>query len=139
MGAGMGMGMMGGRGGMGGGGGMGMAACRDGGQCPMAVWMDLLANHAKIDREFTPSVAGIQSLTTSQDPRVAGLIQTHVAQMHAILRACAGGGAGAGAGAAGCMPVRPWDPLFAAVFKNAKDIRLQVRWCAAPRPPALAP
>lgn len=107
-------------------GGMGMAACGDGdaNQCPMQVWMELLMNHDKVERAFTPTASGIESVTTSLDPAVARLIQTHVAQMAALLAACR---AAPAKGAPACPGVRRWDPLFAAVFDNAKDITLQVR------------
>jgi hypothetical protein len=91
----------------------------------MQAAMALLANHQKVSRSFHAIANGVQSTTTSSDPAVAALIQAHVAQMRAALARCAaapGGGCGAGA-----APVRPRDPLFAAVFANARDLSLQVR------------
>lgn len=67
--------------------------------------------------------------TVSSDPATASLIQRHVAQMQALLDACAARG--------GCpqAPLRSWDPLFAAVFRAAPGIKLQARraWAAPPR------
>lgn len=107
----MGMGMMG----MGMGPGGGHAEYRN-------VWKALLDAHTAIDRSVNEVPGGVQTLTTSTDPKVAALIQRHVAQMRALLDAC---GRQPGGGCAR-PPVRAWDPLFAALFARAGELDLQV-------------
>jgi hypothetical protein len=114
------MGAGAGAGGMKGMRGMGAGGDAGGGTSPMMVWMQLLARHAEITRAWQPTAAGIASTTTAADPALARLIQTHVEQMRGLLEGCAKGGGG-------CARVRGFDPLFAAVFDNAKDITLKVR------------
>lgn len=118
MGPGMGMG-----GGMGGGmmgPGMmagGMGGCGDN-SCPGPVFMSLLQQHSKIQRDYKHTTDGIESLTTSNDPQVAALIKTHVQQMQALLESCAKGS---------CTHTpRYFDPLFRAVYSNADKLKLQV-------------
>jgi len=127
-GPGMGQGMM--RGGMMGSGAMGMGMgggmmmggqqARGDDQSAMSVWMALLANNDKIKRTYTITDYGIDSTTLSTDPKIGALLQLHVAQMGRLLGACAAAG--------GCKqaPLRPWDPLFAAVFAKAGELELQV-------------
>lgn len=127
MGPGMGGEGMGGMGGMmhngmgqGGMGGMmngGMGCAMDG--CPGPVFMSLLNQHTKIQREYKDTDSGIRSLTTSDDPEVAALIKTHVQQMNALLASCAKGQCN--------HTPRYFDPLFRAVYANADKIDMQVR------------
>ena len=68
-------------GGMGGEGGMG------GGDQASAIIHRLFENHLLIDREVTHNDDGtIQTKTTSNDPSVAALLQTHVQMMHSRLK-----------------------------------------------------
>lgn len=109
-GGGMGPGMMAG-------GGMG---CADG-QCPGPVFMSLLQQNTKIQRDYKHTDTGIESLTQSDDPQVAALIKTHVQQMRALLDSCAKGK---------CSHTpRYFDPLFRAVYSNADKIDMKVGCC----------
>lgn len=119
-GAGMGMGMgMGPGSGMGIGPGMGMGRGPAGMGDYMAVWQALIMDRGSINRQWKPIATGIESETTSKDPRIAKLIQLHVAQMRGVLDACGAQG--------GCdAPLRRWDPLFQAVFANADKLRLKI-------------
>ena len=97
--------------GMGGGmrGGMAMDATA---QADMQVFHQLIDNRAKISRKVTPRPDGVESLTESDDPAVAKLIQTHVAAMAARVKEA--------------RPIHLRDPLFAEVFKHADKIAMQV-------------
>lgn len=97
-------------GGMGGGmrGGMGLDAAAQG---DMQVFHDLLEHRTQIARRVTPRPDGIDSLTESDDPAVAKLIQTHVAAMTARVTERRG--------------IHLRDPLFAEVFKHAGQIAVQ--------------
>lgn len=93
--------------------GMGM-----GGDMPGPVFMSLLNQHSKIQRNVKDTDTGIDSLTTSDDPQVAALIKTHVQQMRALLDSCAKGQ---------CSHTpRYFDPLFRAVYSNADKIDMKV-------------
>jgi hypothetical protein len=72
----------------------------------------LFENHKKIKRNVQEQDNGIITTTTSDDPAVAALIRTHVAQMKARLTAG--------------RIIRPFDPLFVALFANHKKIDMQV-------------
>jgi hypothetical protein len=101
----------------GGGGGMGMG-CGGDGQCPGPVFMSLLQQNSKIQREYKHTDSGIESLTQSDDPQVAALIKTHVQQMHALMDSCAKGK---------CSHTpRYFDPLFRAVYANADKIDMKI-------------
>ncbi|MEQ8791254.1 MAG: hypothetical protein RIC55_33640 [Pirellulaceae bacterium] len=98
-----------GRGGQGGGGGGG----------PDAAWgqdqgmiQQLFANRDKITRAVKDLPDGVETLTQSADPRVAKLIQVHVASMKNRLE--------------NGRPVRQRDPLFAALFSRAGDVAMFV-------------
>ena len=76
------------------------------------VFHELLANHEKIDRRVEDIPGGVRTVTTSDDPQIAGLIQLHVRQMAA--RYDAG------------MPVRNWDPLFVELLKHYDKVTLTI-------------
>lgn len=64
----------------------------------------LLASHKKIERRVEDIPNGVRTITTSDDPKVAGLIRTHVRQMKARY----------GRG----QPIRLMDPVFRELFRN---------------------
>uniref|UniRef100_A0A383VGK1 Secreted protein n=1 Tax=Tetradesmus obliquus TaxID=3088 RepID=A0A383VGK1_TETOB len=82
------------------------------------VFHALLSAHQSIKRTVQPTNKGISSLTESNNPRVARLIQLHVEQMRQLLEGCGNGQ----------CPSQPrfWDPLFAAVYRNAHKIDMEV-------------
>ncbi len=101
--------------------GMGQGAMRGaGGQADMARDMTafhaLLDDHQKIKRNVEDIPGGVATTTTSDDPKVAELIRTHVNQMKERIESG--------------RPLRMWDPLFVELFKNADKIRMKVE--AAP-------
>jgi hypothetical protein len=71
----------------------------------------LAAAHEKIQRQVKDIAGGIEATTTSKDPAIAALIQTHVAQMKTRL--------------ASGQPVRHWDPLFRELFRHSDKIELE--------------
>jgi hypothetical protein len=91
------------------GGGMAMDATA---QADMQVFHQLIDNRAKISRTVTPRADGIESLTESDDPAIATLIQTHVDAMVARVKEA--------------RPIHQRDPLFAEVFKHASQIAVRV-------------
>ena len=78
----------------------------------MQVIMDLLTNHQAVRRTVEDVDGGIVSQTTSSDPRIAGLIASHVAAMKTRIEQN--------------HPVRQGDPLFREIFKHHADIRITV-------------
>jgi hypothetical protein len=72
----------------------------------------LLSGHLQIRREVEDIPGGVLTFTTSGNPVVAQLIQTHVAEMQEALRQG--------------RPIRQWDPLFVELFANRDRIRMQV-------------
>ena len=78
----------------------------------MQVFHELLDQRAKIVRTLTPRPDGIESLTESDDPAVARLIQTHVAAMSARVKEA--------------RPIHQRDPLFVEVFRHADQIAMQI-------------
>lgn len=89
------------------------------GQGPMAdmrtdmdVFHYLLENHAKIRRSVTPLENGVETLTESDDPKVAAKIQEHAVAMHRRIQEGRG--------------LRFWDELFAAIFQKHADIKMSV-------------
>lgn len=76
----------------------------------MATIMDLLTHHDLIKRSVQDVDGGIRSATTSADPRIAGLIRTHVAAMHTRITED--------------RPVRQGDPLFREIFKRHANITI---------------
>lgn len=83
----------------------GIAEARD-------VFHELLANHAAIQRSVEDIPGGVRTLTTSENPEIAALIQLHVRQM--AQRYDAG------------MPVRKWDPLFTELLKHYDKVTLTI-------------
>lgn len=72
----------------------------------------LLEKHDQIRRTVKRLPNGVETLTESDDPEIAGKIQEHVAAMH--LRVKSGQG------------LRYWDELFQAIFANYKKIKMEV-------------
>lgn len=64
----------------------------------------LLANHEKIERRVEDIPGGVRTTTTSDDPRVAELIRTHVRQMKARYERG--------------QPIRMMDPVFRELFRH---------------------
>ena len=69
----------------------------------------LFANRDRIQRSVTLRSDGLETLTESDDPEVAKVIQAHVASMSA--RVTDG------------RPIHQRDPLFREIFRHAADIR----------------
>jgi hypothetical protein len=78
----------------------------------MAVFHQLLTDHARIKRDVRDVPGGVVTVTTSDDPAVATLIRTHVAQMKERVERG--------------QPVRRWDPLFVELFRRADQIVMKV-------------
>ncbi|HYD00879.1 MAG TPA: hypothetical protein VEB22_06595 [Phycisphaerales bacterium] len=76
------------------------------------VFTELLQKHTRIRREFREIDGGIESLTESDDPRVAALIVEHVQAMKKRVETGA--------------RIRQWDPLYVAVFDAGERIRLEI-------------
>jgi hypothetical protein len=74
----------------------------------MAVFHALLDNRQKIERTVVKLANGIESVTESDDPEVARLIQTHVSAMYGRVK--------------DARPIHLRDPLFREVFANADKI-----------------
>lgn len=64
----------------------------------------LLTNHEKVKRRVEDIPKGVRTVTTSDDPRVARLIRTHVRQMKARYERD--------------QPIRLMDPVFRELFRN---------------------
>jgi hypothetical protein len=101
------------------GGGMGAGGGRMGGmamdataQADMQVFHQLVDNRDKITRTVTARPDGIESVTESDDPAIAKLIQTHVEAMAARVKEA--------------RPIHLRDPLFAEVFKHADKIAVKM-------------
>ncbi|HUG46152.1 MAG TPA: hypothetical protein VMK31_06550 [Sphingomicrobium sp.] len=100
----MGGGMMGGD--MMGGGMMGASMSE------MRVIRGLLANHGRIERSVRNVPGGVLTVTTSEDPRLARLIRTHVRQMRSSYERD--------------EPIRTADPVFREMFANRDRISLEI-------------
>jgi hypothetical protein len=72
----------------------------------------LLDQREKIRRRVVRLSDGVQTLTESDDPKVAKAIQEHVAAMHRRLTKP--------------DPIRMRDPLFAAIFRGADKITMEI-------------
>jgi hypothetical protein len=72
----------------------------------------LLANRNSINRTVKKIEDGVETLTESDDPKLASVIQNHVESMH---RRVENGN-----------PIHMRDPLFAAIFRNADKISMKV-------------
>lgn len=77
------------------------------------VFHALLRRHRDIRREVTEIPGGVETLTESDDPEVAGWIREHVHAMKARVEQG--------------RPLRRWDPLFRAIFDHAPAIRMDVQ------------
>jgi hypothetical protein len=74
----------------------------------MQMFHELLDNRERITRQVTPRADGVETVTESDDPAVARIIQAHVESMSArIVEA---------------RPIHMRDPLFREVFMHAKQI-----------------
>ncbi len=76
------------------------------------VFHKLLSEHKLIKRTVEDIPGGVRTVTTSEDPQIAALIQLHVRQM--VSRFEAG------------MPVRKWDPVFAELHKHYNKVELKM-------------
>jgi len=72
----------------------------------------LFEAHQKIQRKVTKTADGYTSKTTSKDPAVAKLLQTHVKQMETRLKK-------------GLM-VRRWDPAYVEFVNHYDDIQIKI-------------
>jgi hypothetical protein len=80
-------------------------------QADMQVFHALFDNRARITRQVTVRPDGVESLTESDDPAVAKLIQDHVVSMAARVTEQ--------------RPIHQRDPLFREVFRYADRIVMQ--------------
>lgn len=71
----------------------------------------LLTNHEKINRSVTELSNGVETLTESDDPKVAAKIKEHVKWMKVRVDKN--------------QPIRMRDPLFAELFRNADKIDMK--------------
>ena len=71
----------------------------------------LFAERSKITRTVTRRADGVETVTESEDPAVARLIQQHVAAMYARVEKA--------------RPIHQRDPLFREVFAHAGKIAMQ--------------
>ncbi len=71
----------------------------------------LLANGNKIQRTVKNLDDGVETITESDDPEVAGKIQEHVAAMYVRVE--------------NPSPIRMRDPLFAEIFRNTEKIEMK--------------
>ena len=78
-----------------------------------ALFSHLLEQHDKLQRNTRFLANGICSRTTSDDPKLAKIIQDHVSGMEQRF----------GMGRA----IRSWDPLFAALFEYKDQIKMEYR------------
>lgn len=74
----------------------------------MQMFHELLSERGKITRKVTVIANGVDTVTESDDPKVAGLIRAHVVSMAARVEKA--------------RPIHMRDPLFRAVFANADRI-----------------
>lgn len=73
----------------------------------------LLSNGKKIRRQVKMLENGIETVTESNDPKVAAVLKKHVASMYDRLEKG--------------QPVRMGDPLFRELFRNADKITMEVK------------
>jgi hypothetical protein len=81
-------------------------------QADMQVFHRLLANREKIQREVVNLSNGIDTVTRSDDPEIAGILKTHVAAMATRIQ--------------DGRAIHARDPLFAELFRNAKHVAVKV-------------
>jgi len=72
----------------------------------------LLESHEKITRTVEELDNGVQTVTESTDPVVAGKIQEHVASMYQRVE--------------DGRPLRMWDELYREIFKHADKIKMEI-------------
>jgi hypothetical protein len=72
----------------------------------------LLANGDKIERKVTNTKDGIETVTESDDPKIAAKIKEHVAAMYKRVHEQ--------------RPIHMRDPLFAEIFQHTKKIEMKV-------------
>lgn len=72
----------------------------------------LLANHAAVQRSVKKLPDGVETVTTSRDPRVAALLPQHVEAMYTRMKQ-------------GRL-IRGFDPLFVELFRQADKIDVRV-------------
>jgi hypothetical protein len=73
----------------------------------------LLMNHHAIERQVEDIPNGVRTVTTSEDPKIAALIRTHVRQMEARYDRD--------------QPIRMMDPVFRELFRNRDRASLEYR------------
>lgn len=71
----------------------------------------LLANHDKLTRQVTELPNGVETLTESNDPEIAGKLQEHVEWMKVRIDKT--------------QPIRMRDPLFREIFKHTDKIKME--------------
>jgi len=76
-----------------------------------AIFHELLAHHGEITRTVTEIPGGVETLTESNDPRIAKQIREHVYWMKQRMKAG--------------NPIRRRDPLFAELFRHADEITFE--------------
>lgn len=94
----------------------GMQSMRHGGQGRGAVMpdaMQLLHNHASLQRTVEEIPNGVKTITTTSDPQVLALLRRHPREMYAFYEA---GGS-----------VRPRDPMFAELSRVADKVIMEFR------------
>lgn len=89
-----------------------MAQGPGGNQADMRTIHELFDRHRQIRRSVTSIERGVETLTESDDPATRALIVEHAEAMRRRL--------------AERRPIRMWDPLFAALFRHADKIRMEV-------------
>lgn len=78
----------------------------------MRVIHDLLLSHDRIRRRVADIDDGIRARTTSEDPEIAELVQTHVSQMRDRVKEG--------------NPIRLMDPLFREIFEHHEEVDMEV-------------
>ena len=73
----------------------------------------LLENHTQINRSIKFLPDGVETLTTSVDPKITPYIQKHVEQMKYLVESG--------------KPIRRWDPLFEAIFDHHSLIHMDIK------------
>ncbi len=73
----------------------------------------LIEHRAEITRKVTKTANGIETVTESQNPEVTAKIQEHVAAMYKRVE--------------NVQPIHMRDPLFRALFGNAKKIKMEMQ------------
>jgi hypothetical protein len=76
------------------------------------VFSEMLEKHERIVRSVREVEGGVETVTESDDPRVAGLIVEHVEAMKGRVETG--------------KRLRQWDPLYVAVFDAGSKIKLEI-------------